>query len=170
MLWIDSVRSLAYQTPNTTARRTANTRRAEPERDAVLVGEDVGVERAGHAEDDDRQPVRERDVPRRLSCQKSTAAKHTVKINEVLTNPTPRSTLIQSAKLSPTVVHRILMIQNQMVTSGTLLSNARVLEDAPGRIVAVDMNRIVNGGVHHPTIGWFARRVNPPAGLILTER
>jgi hypothetical protein len=33
--------------------------------------------------------------------------------------------LIQSAKLSPTVVHRILITQNQIVTSGTLLSIRR---------------------------------------------
>ena len=39
-------------------------RRGERQRDVVLVGEDVGVEGAGHAEDDDGQPVRERVVPR----------------------------------------------------------------------------------------------------------
>ena len=36
--------------------------------------------------------------------------------------PTPNVMLIQSAKLSPTVVHRILMTQNHTVTSGTLLN------------------------------------------------
>jgi hypothetical protein len=33
--------------------------------------------------------------------------------------------LIQSAKLSPTVVHKILMIQNHTVISGTLFSITR---------------------------------------------
>jgi hypothetical protein len=33
--------------------------------------------------------------------------------------------LIQSAKLSPTVVHRTLMIQNHTVISGTLLNITR---------------------------------------------
>ena len=46
----------------------------------------------------------------------------------VFTRPTPRVMLIQSAKLSPTVVQRILITQNQIVTSGTLLSSCR----APG--------------------------------------
>ena len=40
--------------------------------------------------------------------------------------PTPSVMLIQSAKLSPTVVHKILMTQNHTVTSGTLLSMMRV--------------------------------------------
>src|SRR3954454_7928749 len=48
-----------------------------------------------------------------------------VKISEVFSKPTPSVMLIQSAKLSPTVVHRILMIQNQMTTSGTLFSIRR---------------------------------------------
>jgi hypothetical protein len=39
--------------------------------------------------------------------------------------PTPNVMLIQSAKLSPTVVQRILMIQNHTVISGTLLNIAR---------------------------------------------
>ncbi len=39
--------------------------------------------------------------------------------------PTPNVMLIQSAKLSPTVVHRILMTQNHTVISGTLLSITR---------------------------------------------
>ena len=59
-----------------------------------------------------------------------------MKINEVLINPTPRSTLTQSAKLSPTVVHRILMIQNQMVTSGTLLSSTRPVLTASELVVS----------------------------------
>ncbi|WP_246486985.1 hypothetical protein [Kribbella qitaiheensis] len=48
-----------------------------------------------------------------------------MKMIAVATRPTPSCMLIQSAKLSPTVVHRILMSQNQTVTSGTLLSSAR---------------------------------------------
>ena len=36
--------------------------RAQCERNAQIIGEDVGVERAGHAEHDDRQPVDERHV------------------------------------------------------------------------------------------------------------
>ena len=45
-----------------------------------------------------------------------------LKITAVLVRPSPRAIFIQSAKLSPTVVQRILMIQNHMVISGTLLS------------------------------------------------
>jgi hypothetical protein len=49
----------------------------------------------------------------------------TVNSTAVSTRPTPNVMLIQSAKLSPTVVHRILITQNQRVTSGTLLSILR---------------------------------------------
>ena len=48
----------------------------------------------------------------------------------VFTRPTPSVMLIQSAKLSPTVVQRILITQNQMVTSGTLLSICRAVMPA----------------------------------------
>ena len=48
-----------------------------------------------------------------------------MKMSDVGISPTPRVMLIQSAKLSPTVVHRILMTQNHTVTSGTLLSITR---------------------------------------------
>jgi hypothetical protein len=47
-------------------------------------------------------------------------------MSDVGISPTPRVMLIQSAKLSPTVVHRILMTQNHTVTSGTLLSIKRM--------------------------------------------
>src|SRR4249919_1987651 len=47
--------------------------------------------------------------------------------------------LIQSAKLSPTVVHRILMIQNQIVTSGTLLSIWRPLARCALEVIDVVM-------------------------------
>ncbi len=53
-------------------------------------------------------------------------AKTAVKVTAVLTSPSPSCMLIQSAKLSPTVVHKILLTQNQMVNSGTLLSIRRV--------------------------------------------
>jgi hypothetical protein len=81
-----------------------------------------------------------------------------VKISEVLTNPTPRSTLIQSAKLSPTVVHKILMTQNQIVTSGTLLSNARAVDDAPDRgdVVGMDMSRMMPCVAEPPVTVRFA--------------
>src|SRR5581483_617140 len=46
-----------------------------------------------------------------------TSANTAVKIQAVFTRPTPSCMLIQSAKLSPTVVHRTLITQNQMVTS-----------------------------------------------------
>ena len=49
----------------------------------------------------------------------------TLKTSAVIVRPKPKPTLIQSAKLSPTVVHKILMTQNQMATSGTLLSITR---------------------------------------------
>src|SRR5258705_711147 len=58
-------------------------------------------------------------------CQARTAARTAVKITEVASSPTPNVMLIQSAKLSPTVVHRILMIQNHRVTSGTLFNSVR---------------------------------------------
>ena len=45
--------------------------------------------------------------------------------------------LIQSAKLSPTVVHRILMTQNHTVISGTLLSSMRWVLTALDRVVSV---------------------------------
>src|SRR6478672_8524067 len=59
-------------------------------------------------------------------CTTSTTASTPVNSNEVFSRPTPSVSLIQSAKLSPTVVHNTLMIQNQMTTSGTLLSQVRV--------------------------------------------
>ena len=49
-----------------------------------------------------------------------------MKITVVFSSPTPSVSLIQSAKLSPTVVHNTLMIQNQMTTSGTLFNMVRV--------------------------------------------
>ena len=52
-------------------------------------------------------------------------------IRDVFNRPTPSVSLIQSAKLSPTVVHRTLMIQNQMTTSGTLFNMIRVDGSAP---------------------------------------
>src|SRR5882724_6345418 len=59
-------------------------------------------------------------------------------------SPTPRVMLIQSAKLSPTVVHRILMIQNQMVTSGTLFNIWRPRRAEAVRLaVSVVMTRTV---------------------------
>jgi hypothetical protein len=45
--------------------------------------------------------------------------------------------LIQSAKLSPTVVHRILMTQNHAMTSGTLLNEMRDVGTASERVVSV---------------------------------
>jgi hypothetical protein len=69
----------------------------------------------------------------------------TVNRTAVFTSPTPRVMLIQSAKLSPTVVHRILMTQNQRVTSGTLLS----IRPTPGLSSAV--LRVMRGTVAHGT-------------------
>jgi hypothetical protein len=45
--------------------------------------------------------------------------------------------LIQSAKLSPTVVHRILMTQNHTVISGTLLSIERADSIAVGFVISL---------------------------------
>src|SRR4051812_24331365 len=60
-----------------------------------------------------------------------------VKIQAVFTRPTPSFMLIQSAKLSPTVVHRTLITQNQMVTSGTLLSMSRPLRVRASVVVVI---------------------------------
>ena len=69
------------------------------------------------------------------SCQMRTPAKTIVKRTAVISRPTPRVMLIQSAKLSPTVVQRILMIQNHSVISGTLLSISRRPEPAGAIVV-----------------------------------
>src|SRR3954470_25018557 len=76
------------------------------------------------------------------SCTTSTPASATVNSSEVFSSPTPSVSLIQSAKLSPTVVHNTLMIQNQTTTSGTLLSNGRVAGSA----------RVVVGAVIRPIL------------------
>ena len=55
----------------------------------------------------------------------------------VAVRPTPKVMLIQSAKLSPTVVHRILMTQNHTVTSGTLLTSVRWVLTASDLVVSV---------------------------------
>ena len=67
-----------------------------------------------------------------------------MKISDVVIRPTPRVMLIQSAKLSPTVVHRILMTQNHTVTSGTLLSITRTGLTAAALGVSV-MTQTVGG-------------------------
>ncbi len=68
-----------------------------------------------------------------------------MKIADVASNPTPRVTLIQSAKLSPTVVHKILITQNQRVTSGTLLSMVRAADAGGAERVAVMRRRLRRG-------------------------
>ena len=60
-----------------------------------------------------------------------------MKMRAVAFRPTPNVMLIQSAKLSPTVVHRILMTQNHTVTSGTLLSITRWVLTASDLVVSV---------------------------------
>src|SRR5215468_3652992 len=67
----------------------------------------------------------------------STTTNTAVKIQAVLTRPTPRVVLIQSAKLSPTVVHSTLITQNQMVTSGTLFSSRRPSDVRVSTMVAM---------------------------------
>src|SRR3954447_16593586 len=90
-------------------------------------------------------------------CHVNTAASTTVKISVVLISPTPRSTAIQSAKLSPTVVHRILMIQNQIVISGTLLSRARAVERVGARSSgAVAMGAMVSRAAERGITARFA--------------
>src|SRR3954452_5580576 len=135
MLWIDRVRSRAYQMPKTMASATANT---------------VVLRARGTFSWSVRMSVYR--VPVTLStttvsqyamgtylgsrsCTTSTTASTTVNSSEVFSRPTPSVSLIQSAKLSPTVVHNTLMIQNQMTTSGTLLSKVRV--DGSARVVEV---------------------------------
>src|SRR6478736_797687 len=75
----------------------------------------------------------------------STMASTTVKISDVFSRPTPSVSLIQSAKLSPTVVHNTLMIQNQMTTSGTLFNQVRVEGSRPKDFV-VDVTGADLGG------------------------
>ena len=60
-----------------------------------------------------------------------------MKISAVASRPTPRVMLIQSAKLSPTVVQRILMTQNHTVISGTLLGITRPVLAAADLFVSV---------------------------------
>ena len=65
MLWIDRVRSRPYQMANTISEQHhGENTRAEGERDVQVVGEDVGVQRSGDAQHDNRQPVRERHIAR----------------------------------------------------------------------------------------------------------
>ena len=60
-----------------------------------------------------------------------------MKISAVVLSPSPSVMLIQSAKLSPTVVHSILITQNHTVISGTLLSITRRAETAEELDVSV---------------------------------
>ena len=56
---------------------------------------------------------------------------------EVAVNPQLRLTLRKSAADSPTVVHKILMIQNQIVTSGTLFMTCRLINEALPLLIIV---------------------------------
>src|SRR3954447_13564311 len=87
----------------------------------------------------------------------STTPSTTVNSSDVFSRPTPSVSLIQSAKLSPTVVHRTLMIQNQMTTSGTLFRRVRVVGavgglERCGFEVAVTLSMVAAAG--QP---WFSR-------------
>ena len=62
MVWIESVRSLAYQTANVAARAIAKRSSCRLQRDAVVVDEVVGDQRADDADQDDREPVDARHV------------------------------------------------------------------------------------------------------------
>ena len=138
MLWIDRVRSRAYQTPKTTAKGRREDAGAQCEGNVPDVGEDVGVQGARDADHDDGQPVGERHVAVEAQLPAPVPRPSTtVKISAVALRPTPSVMLIQSAKLSPTVVHRILMIQNHTVTSGTLLSMVRWRRAIAGLAVLV---------------------------------
>src|ERR1700752_2114100 len=125
MLCIDSVRSGAYQTPKTMASMTAKTAVLSARGTARL---SVRMSVYSVPATLSTTTVSQYTVGTyRLSCNwtANTRPSTIVKMMAVALRPVPRPTLTQSAKLSPTVVHRILMIQNHTVTSGTLLSMVR---------------------------------------------
>ena len=62
MVWIDSVFSLAYQAAKVAASATAKTIVVITRRDAEVVGEVVGDQRADDADQHDREPVDPRHV------------------------------------------------------------------------------------------------------------
>lgn len=64
----------------------------------------------------------------------------------------PSAVPIESAKLSPTVVHRILIAQNHAVTSGTLLSITRMV------VVSALVASVTGHVANRPTRQWADRR------------
>ena len=75
MVWIDSVRSRAYQTANVTASATAKTTVLDSSGDAEIVGEIVGDQRADDADQHDGEPVDGRHVAPARNCTTSTTTK-----------------------------------------------------------------------------------------------
>ena len=130
MLWIDSVRSLAYQAAKVTARATAKTDRAQPQRDAERVGQVVGDQGADDADQHDREPVDARDVARVRNWTASTTTNTTRHQQRRPAQPQPDVVARKSAAVSPTVVARILITQKKTVTSGTLFSRVRAIRPA----------------------------------------
>jgi hypothetical protein len=100
----------------------------------VAVGHVVGDERAEHADHDDDGPVDRRHVALEPELGEQErgekCAGHVGRVRQA----EAEIDVQVSAAVSPTVVHMILMTQNQRVTSGTLFSIVRPNE---GDLVAV---------------------------------
>src|SRR3954447_7803587 len=136
MLWIDRVRSAAYQTAKVIPSATANTavlsssgtpsasvRLSVISVPTTLISTTVSQYTPGT-------------YWRGRDCQTSTARDAALITSVVPDRPRP-SPLRKSAKVSPTVVESTLMIQKKTVTSGTLLSRVRAeVDGATGLVMA----------------------------------
>ena len=95
IVWIDRVRSRAYQTPKTDGEQHREDRRADPQRDAARVGEVVGEQGADDADQHDGEPVDRRDVaPQPELDHQRRDQRRRVKTSVVLVRPKPRVSLM----------------------------------------------------------------------------
>src|SRR4051812_30557270 len=116
MLWVDRVRSRAYQAANVTARASAN---------AIVVGSSetprlsVRLSLTSVPTTLTRTTVSQYTPAtywRSRNWTASTIASSTDITTDVHVRPNPRFSLSRSAAVSPTVVHSTLMIQKKTVT------------------------------------------------------
>jgi hypothetical protein len=84
------------------------------------VRHDIRYERAKNADQHNRRPVKSREVFLTLNCKNEIIARRIPAAIAVPVSPKPKFTFKKSDAVSPTVVHNILMIQNNMVIWGTL--------------------------------------------------